>query len=92
MGSKRMDPGQRVRLLPLMSDGQARAGTMAGEQGVFGACTVLPRVVWGSSAPLYVALEVYLREPGEGEPRSWEFARKLVRCVLACGEARRAGA
>jgi hypothetical protein len=46
--------------------------------------TVIPTGVWDSEDFLYVGLEVYLGQEGEGQEDDWRFARRLVRDTVAC--------
>ena len=45
---------------------------------------LIPRSVWESDAPLYMALEIYLKAPGAGGPEDWRLARYLIRCIAGC--------
>lgn len=48
------------------------------------AATVIPERVWNNEAFGYVGLEIYLAQPGRGQPDEWAFARDLIGLVAQC--------
>lgn len=49
--------------------------------------TIIPQEVWNSRDFLYVGLEVYIKQAGEGTKDDWLFTCKLVELILRCGDA-----
>lgn len=82
-GGPAWDP-ERVRTISLVSDEGTRvSGTDDKAGGAFGKA-LIPRSVWAGDAPLYVALELYIRQPGEGDSADWALARDLIRGIADC--------
>lgn len=61
-------------------------GTRAGATTVAQAeaRTWIPPRIWLGRAPLYVGLEVYLAEDGDGSEADWEFAHRAITGIQAC--------
>jgi hypothetical protein len=79
--ASRMDTGEPSILADAAGYGKGPLGT-----------TVIPTGVWDSEDFLYVGLEVYLGQEGQGQPDDWGFARRLVRDTVACAGFRAAHA
>jgi hypothetical protein len=78
-----LGPDSRVRLVritdKLLPDHETRAGALAR--------TRIPRCLWESKDWLYVGLEIYLAQPGDGRPEDWGFASDLVGHICRCAAA-----
>ncbi len=48
--------------------------------------TIIPEEVWNSRDFLYVGLEVYVTQAGEGTQDDWFFTCTLVDLILRCGD------
>ncbi len=48
------------------------------------AATALPPRVWDNDAFLYVGVEIYLPQAGEGDAAAWAFAADLVERLIGC--------
>jgi hypothetical protein len=46
------------------------------------AATVIPEEIWRNPAFRYLCVEVYLREPGAGDPRLWAYTRRLLSALV----------
>jgi hypothetical protein len=46
--------------------------------------TWIPSRIWLGGSPLYVGLEVYLTEDGDGKEEDWKFAHLLIDEIQAC--------
>ena len=46
------------------------------------AATVIPEEIWRNPAFRYLGVEVYLREPGAGDPRLWAYTRQLLSALV----------
>jgi hypothetical protein len=77
-----------VRCLPLRSAEDAGTEAVCEAQGVLGTRTAVPRAVWGAHSPLYLALEIYLRSPGDQDAGGTALARDLVELALTCARRR----
>lgn len=87
-----MDGAGRVR--PVRIVARDESGPRGGwqEDAAAGAYTWIPRSIWDGGMPVYVGLEVYLREPGAGGRGDWQFAREMIELINGCrGPARRSG-
>lgn len=76
--------GQRVRLIPLVDAEGPGFAAAASDPGRPVGRALIPRRVWSMEEPLYVAVEVFLKEPGVGRPEDWALARELVGHILRC--------
>lgn len=78
------DP-DRVRLIEILGRGE-RLAQGAGNGGAVaaGARTWIPRAIWASSAPVYVGLEVFLKEDGEGDREDWQLALGVIGILVSC--------
>lgn len=77
-----------VRLIRIVAPGepadpQAQRGRVAA-----GARTSIPPVIWEGGRPLYVGLEVYLPEDGNGVSDAVALARHLIDRIRSCGDRR----
>jgi len=59
-------------------------------RSLFPAChTIIPRRIWDEPTYIYVGLEIYLQESGEGTPTDFEYATKLIHMLcLATDDAK----
>lgn len=81
--NRRLGPDPRVRLVrivdtPLPHDGM-RADALAR--------TRIPRCLWEGQDWLYVGLEIYLAQAGDGGPDDWGLARELIGHICRCAAA-----
>jgi hypothetical protein len=76
--------GQRVRLIPLVDADETGLAATASDSGRPVGRALIPRRVWSMEEPLYVAVEVFLKESGVGCPADWALAQTLVRRILRC--------
>jgi len=73
--------GERTRLIPFRTSAEHPAAQPL-------ARPIVPATLWQGSRPRYLALEVYLREPGPGDPQAWRLAREIILAVLAAAARR----
>lgn len=83
------DGANHVRPLRIIArdESEPRAGWQEG--AAVGAYTWIPRSIWEGGMPVYVGLEVYLRDPGAGGRGDWQFAREVIELIHGCGGAGR---
>lgn len=70
-----------ARLIQITAPG---SGAAAGEAE---AHTWIPPKVWALAQPLYIGLEIYLPNPGEGRAEDWDFALMMIAEIRACAGA-----
>jgi hypothetical protein len=73
-----------VRLIRILADGETRVSADGAGVVEAAAHTWIPRAIWDRTSPLYVGLEVYLPEAGEGGCRDWRFACGLIEAIRDC--------
>lgn len=78
--ARKLGPDPRVRLVRIVDSPVPGDDTHADAL----ARTRIPRRLWDDPDRLYVGLEIYLAEPGEGGPADWNFTRDLVVNVCQC--------
>lgn len=78
------DGANHVRPLRIIArdESEPRAGWQEG--AVVGAYTWIPRSIWEGGMPVYVGLEIYLRDPGAGGRGDWQFAREVIELIHGC--------
>lgn len=78
---------QTVRMIKIVDDGEPVVPER--HQGIVAADarTWIPRRIWDDNRFLYVGLEIYLPDNGEGAPSDWEFALRLIELTRSCGTA-----
>jgi hypothetical protein len=82
--SKQVGIEGKIRLAKILKDTEEIKANKADGQGVIGARTPIPEPLWNDQVPIYVGLEIYLSEEGEGSAEDWLFARDLIELVQAC--------
>jgi hypothetical protein len=82
--SERTAMRQRLRLVKILAGSERHDPAEDGADIDVGARTEIPERIWNRRDPLYVGLESYLAEQGEGTAEDWRFARDLIEILLTC--------
>lgn len=80
--ARKLGPDPRVRLVRIVDSPVPGDDTRADAI----ARTRIPRQLWDDPDRLYIGLEVYLAEPGEGRPADWNFTHDLIVNICQCGK------
>nr|WP_321445142.1 hypothetical protein [uncultured Cohaesibacter sp.] len=73
--------GKCLRPVRMVSDADLDGLSMQALRSQLFSKPELPEDVWRARCPVYVGLEIYIQNEGEGQPEEWMFARNLVELV-----------
>ena len=78
------DLGERLRLVKILAGSEVKHPTEYSDDIEVTALTSIPEQIWNSRSLIYVGLEIYLKEEGEGAAEDWHFARDLIEILQNC--------
>ncbi len=84
--SKQVSIGEKLRLVKILRDTEISEPYNHSGETIIGARTPIPEQLWNDRITIYVGLEIYLKEEGEGSMQDWLFARDLIELLQACAE------
>lgn len=76
--------GEQLRLVKILTDVEESESAGDGHAFEIGARTPIPQQIWNDRTFVYVGLEIYLAQKGEGGQEDWRFARNLIDTVQDC--------
>jgi len=84
--SRRTELGEELRLVKILANSEDSDGAGDGTGVHVGARTLIPEQLWNDPSFIYVGLEIYLTEPGDGVAEDWHFTGDLIETIQACAE------
>ena len=82
--SKQLAIGENLRLVKILRNSEIGEPFDNGGEALIGARTKIPEQLWNDRQMIYVGLEIYLQEEGQGSQEDWLFARDLIELVQTC--------
>ncbi len=84
--SRQIGFGEKLRLVKILRNSEINEPLDKRGESIIGARTPIPEQLWNDREMIYVGLEIYLMEEGQGSSEDWLFARDLIELVQACAE------